>query len=104
MQKEDNYFLKISGFIRKEKQREFQQTVQFIINHLPPQCIESHLASDVFIPDQFHFFTSWDSKPSLNSFSSSEEFELLKGAFNTLGTFQSTRTGYKTDGIFHLYH
>jgi hypothetical protein len=103
MEKDDLYFLKISGFIRNDKQREFQQTVQFIINHLPPQCLESHLTADVFIPDQFHFFTTWNSEAALNSFNSSEELELLKGAFYTLGSFQSTVTGSKTEGtVFHL--
>lgn len=103
MKKEDHHFLKISGFIRNDKQREFQQTVQFIINHLPLQCLESHLAADVFIPDQFHFFTTWDSETALNSFNSSEELELLKSAFYTLGTFESIVTGNKTEGtIFHL--
>ncbi len=103
MKKEEVYLLKISGFIRNEKHREFQQTVQFIINHLPPHCIESHLAVDVFTPDHFHFFTIWNSEAALNSFNSSEEFELLNGAFNTLGTFQSTVTGSKQEStLFYL--
>lgn len=91
------YFLKISGAIGVGKQREFQQTVQFVFNHLPSDCIDYNLCLDVHQPELYHLYSLWKSEDSIVAFKLSHEFELLKGAFQTLGYYQETMTGSRAD-------
>ena len=105
MDKDTLYFLKISGFIRSEKNREFQQTVQFIFNHLPKECLSHNLALDVHTNNLYHLYTLWQSEDSLITFKSSHEFDLLKGAFQTLGNYQETMAGKWAEvQLFELNH
>lgn len=97
MDKDALYFLKISGLINSAKRHEFQQTVQFIFNHLSSACLGHTLALDVDNPNLYHFFLLWQSEDSVLAFKSSHEFELLKGAFQTLGQYQETMYGKKAD-------
>jgi hypothetical protein len=97
MDKDAVYFLKISGTINKTKHQEFQQTVQFIFNHLSAACLVHNLALDVITPNLYHFYSLWQSEDSLLAFKTSHEFELLKGAFLTLGQYEKTMEGKKTD-------
>jgi hypothetical protein len=87
------YFLKISGTINNSKQREFQQTVQFIFNHLPSECLSHNLTLDVNISNLYHFYSLWQSEEALAEFKFSKEFDLLSGAFQTLGTPHETLSG-----------
>jgi quinol monooxygenase YgiN len=84
------YSLKITGSIIGEKHKEFQQTVQFVFNHLSPGCLVHALALDVFQPNVYHLFTMWNSKEALALFKISNEYQLLKGAYQTLGLYEST--------------
>src|SRR5688572_9051796 len=91
------YFLKITGSISWEKHREFQQTVQFVFNHISAGCLVHVLALDVFKPDLYHLFTMWSSREALAIFKRSNEYQLLKGAFQTLGLYESTINGKLAD-------
>ena len=93
MERDNLYFLKISGTVSAGKQREFQQTVQFVFNHLSPGCISHSLALDVHMHDHYHVYSSWNSEASLTAFKRSNEFELIKGAFQTLGSYKDTMSG-----------
>jgi hypothetical protein len=93
----NTYFLKISGYIGSGKQREFQQTIQFIFNHLPPGCLSHHLALDVFNPNLYHVISTWQSKGMLVAFKGSHEYELLKSSLETLGAYESAIAGRLTD-------
>jgi hypothetical protein len=105
MEKKHSYFLKISGSIAIGKQREFQQTVQFIFNHLPADCVIHNLALDLHVSNLYHLFTLWETEQSLQAFRSSNEFELLKGAFQTLGVYNGALTGKWADvQLFDLNH
>jgi hypothetical protein len=105
MSTENLYFLKISGFLKDEKQKEFHQTVQFIINHLPSECLGHNLALDVNESSLYHLYLLWSSIDALKRFEGSKEFEFLKGAFNTLGTYKDTLSGKKSDlTLFELNH
>jgi hypothetical protein len=99
------YFLKISGTIASPKQREFQQTIQFIFNHLPIECLSHNLTLDVNIPNLYHFYSIWQSEVALMEFKFSHEFELLNGAFRTLGAYHHTMAGKQTEAqLFDLNH
>ena len=91
------YFLKVSGSINSGKHREFQQTVQFIFNHLPPGCLTHHLALDVFNTNLYHLYSIWQSEGALAAFKNSYEYQLLKGSFQTLGDHQNTTGGRLAD-------
>ena len=105
MDKDTLYFLKISGLISTTKHHEFEQTVQFIFNHLSAACLERNLSLDVGTPNLYHVYALWQSEESLLAFKSSHEFELLKGAFQTLGRYQETMAGRKADiQLFELNH
>lgn len=93
MQRENLYFLKISGTVSAGKQREFQQTVQFVFNHLPSRCLNHNLSIDVHTPDLYHVYSLWNSEASLFEFRRSKEFELIKGALQTLGSYKDVMSG-----------
>lgn len=93
MESANFYFLKVSGSVAVGKQREFQQTVQFIFNHLPSTCLNRNLTLDIYNHNQYHFYSLWRSEEALIEFKHSHEFELLKGAFQTLGNYTDTMTG-----------
>ena len=97
MQNDTLYFLKISGTVQSGKEREFQQTVMFIFNHLPASCISRNLAVDVDQSNLYHIYSLWRSRRALLSFRSSNEFELLKGAFEALGAYREGLEGVQTD-------
>jgi hypothetical protein len=91
------YFLKISGTINWGKHTEFQQTIQFLFQHLPGGCVARDLARDVFNSNVYHMFSLWSSQESLSSFKASNEYHVLKGSFQTLGFYESTTTGRLAD-------
>jgi quinol monooxygenase YgiN len=93
MDKDTLYFLKISGNVSAGKHREFQQTVQFIFNHLPSGCLGRNLALDVHHANLYHIYSLWDSESALEAFKNSNEFELMRGAFQTLGAYEETMAG-----------
>jgi hypothetical protein len=99
MNQETIYFLKISGYLKKDKQKEFGQTVEFIISQLPSECIASNLAEDIYDSDLFHFFLVCPSIEILKNFKESQEFKMLTGSFNTLGQPKNTRSGCKSNLI-----
>jgi hypothetical protein len=97
------YFLSISGHVSLNKCREFEQTIQFIFNQLTPGCLKHHLTEDVFYHNTYHIYLVWNSIDSLSAFKSSNEFTLLKGAFQTLGASGKVTEGKWADiGIFEV--
>jgi hypothetical protein len=99
------YFLRVSGTINIGKHREFQQTVQFIFNHLSSECLSHSLSLDVHQTNLYHFYSLWSSENSLRSFRESHSFDLLKGAFQTLGSYDDSMAGSKASfQLFELNH
>ena len=97
MKRENLYFLKISGTVSPGKQHEFQQTVQFVFNHLPSRCLNHNLAMDVHMPELYHVYSLWNSEAALFAFRTSKEFELIKGALQTLGDYKDAMSGRWAD-------
>jgi hypothetical protein len=93
MDKTTPYFLRISGDVPGNKRREFEQTLKFVFNQLPSECIEHSLSADVFVDGQYHFFSLWLTGSAMKSFMASVEFQLLTGAYFTLGDEQKTVHG-----------
>ncbi len=91
------YVLRVSGIVNDNNRREFEQTVQFIINHLPSTCVTHELSVDVHQPGEYHFLTLWKNLESLNSFKEGAEFNMLNGAFETLGRQYGCFEGLMTE-------
>jgi len=92
-----SYLLKISGSIGATKHREFEQTIRFVFNMLPPSCSSSHLAHDTFYPNLYHIITLWHSVTEMRAFRISQEFNLIKASFHTLGLFDQTLAAASID-------
>jgi hypothetical protein len=84
---EDNsmHFLKMSGIIAGNKEKEFEQTIQFVFNQLSSDCLEKVLSMDMHKKDHYHIYYLWRSGGALKKFMASIELQLIKGAFDTLG-------------------
>jgi quinol monooxygenase YgiN len=91
------YFLKLTGSIPEQKQKEFEQTFRFVFNQISKECLEHHLAGDVNFSDRYHFYSSWPSANSLAIFLNSQEFRVLQGAYETLGTLDNAERGELID-------
>jgi len=88
-----NHFLNISGEVGYNKKREFEQTIKFIFNQLPSECIHRCLATDIYKEHHYFFLSTWIDERSLSRFIESEEYQLIKGAFDVLGHFDNTVYG-----------
>jgi hypothetical protein len=97
MEKTNPHFLRISGDVPVNKRKEFEQTFRFVFNQLPVECIEHSLSEDVFIDGHYHFFSVWLTGSSMKLFMASVEFQLLSGAYFTLGEEQVTVHGPSAD-------
>ena len=93
MEKSTPHFLRVSGDVPLNKRREFEQTIKFVFNQLPGGCIEHSLSSDVFIDGHYHFFSLWLTGSSMKAFMASMEFQLITGAYFTLGGEEQTVHG-----------
>ena len=97
MEKNTPHFLRISGDVPGNKRKEFEQTFKFVFNQLPAECIEHSLSSDVFNGGHYHFFSLWLNAGAMKLFMSSVEFQLLTGAYFTLGEDEKIAYGPMAD-------
>ena len=74
-----------SGTVGENKRKEFEQTVKFILNHVPAGCTRRDFSIDVNVTGRYHLLIGWDSLEALNAFKSSDEVRMLQGAIDTLG-------------------
>jgi len=87
------YFLKISGEIPPNKQKEFEQTFRLFGEQIPGNCSGYSFSKDLLDNNMYHFFSYWKLLPSLESFRNSNAYFILIGAFKTLGRLSENNTG-----------
>ena len=87
------YYLKLSGFIPKEKQLEFEQTCMFISIQIPKTCISYNITKDAFEEQVYSFISYWSFLSGLKSFELSPPYAVLAGAFRTLGELYENTSG-----------
>jgi hypothetical protein len=87
------HFLKMSGVIAGNKEKEFEQTIQFVFNQLSSDCLEKVLSTDIHKKDHYYLYYLWNSAGALKKFMGSIELQLIKGAFDTLGNLNQTVFG-----------
>ena len=97
MEKNTPHFLRISGDVPLNKRKEFEQTFRFVFHQLPEECLEHSLSEDVFIEGHYHFFSLWRTGTAMKIFMASAEFQLLTGAYFTLGDELKTVHGPRAD-------
>jgi hypothetical protein len=80
------HFLKVSGDIAGNKGKEFEQTIRFVFNQMPPECVERTLSLDIHQEGHYYFFSLWLGERALKNFLNSGEYQLISGAYDALGT------------------
>lgn len=100
------HFLKITGQIDRQKKNEFEGTVKFACALISPECTERSLSVEILFGDNYYFFMSWSTEKALRLFMQSNEYQLVRSAYDALGVLEKIEIGYnaeiKTILIHHL--
>lgn len=92
------YYLKLSGFIPKNKEVEFEQTYRFTRFQIPAACTEYIFSKDALEEGIYYFISYWPSVSALESYIQSAAFLMITGAFKTLGALY-VRSNGKIDDV-----
>jgi len=87
------YYVRLSGFIPKNKQRDFEQTYRLVSSQIPKTCPEHNISKDIVHENVYHFFSYCVSPEAMKSFARSSAFIMLIGAFKTLGKLYDRTQG-----------
>jgi hypothetical protein len=99
------HFLKISGMIVEGRQREFENTVRYACGLLPDQCLVKNLSAEIFATDVYYFFSEWETESALRKFIRSEEYQLIRTAYDVLGVLYKIDIGYHVEiKTIHINH
>jgi len=90
------YYLKLSGFIPENKQKEFEQTYKLVSTQMPNSCRQHSISKDLSHKHVYHFVSYWSSSGDMDSFCISSDFTILIGAFKTLGELYDNARGQLT--------
>jgi hypothetical protein len=88
------HFLKISGMIVQHSKREFENTVKYACGMIADECLEKKLSVEIFNRDTYYFFTEWSTEEALKKFIQSEEYQLIRSAYDVLGVLHKIEIGY----------
>jgi|KBSMisStandDraft_5_1062788.scaffolds.fasta_scaffold01144_18 quinol monooxygenase YgiN len=86
-------FLIISGHISEKKRLEFEHTFRIGLNALTGNCLSKSIAEDQISYGEYHFFSIWKDEDALQDFLNSGEYQLLTGAFHSLGKLKQITNG-----------
>ena len=99
------HFLKITGLIDRQKKDEFEGTVKFACALLSPECIERSLSVEILFGDHYYFFVSWSTEEALRIFIQSNEYQLVRSAYDALGVLEKIEIGYNAEiKTIHIHH
>lgn len=82
--------------VQREK-CEFENTVKYACGMMPDECIEKNLSIDIFADDTYYFFSEWSSETALRKFIESEEYQLIRTAYDVLGILYRIEIGYHVE-------
>ena len=91
------HFLKITGLIERQKKDEFEVAVDFAYAQLPTGCTEKSLSVEKLFDERYYFFVSWATEKALTSFIQSNEFQLVRSAYDALGELQKIEIAYHAE-------
>ena len=99
------HFLKISGFIAEDRKPEFENAVRYACGLLSSECVAKNLSCEIIGNELYYFFSEWVTEPALRKFTQSEEYQLIRSAYDVWGVLQKIEIGYhaeiKTIRIHH---
>jgi hypothetical protein len=99
------HFLKITGLINRQKKEEFEGTVKFACALVSPDCIERSLSAERLFGDQYYFFVSWLTEEALRIFIRSNEYQLVRSAYDALGVLEKIEIGFNAQiKTIHIHH
>jgi hypothetical protein len=85
--------------------REFENTVKYACSLMPVECTEKNLSVEIFAENIYYFFSEWTTEAALKKFIQSEEYQLIRSAYDALGVLHKIDIGYhveiKTIRIHH---
>ena len=83
------FLLQIQGTILVEKQKEFNQSLDFLMIEVSELCYECK-KSENGENGRYQFNTYWKSKKKMDEFLKTDLFKAVVGAFKVLGTYEGT--------------
>jgi len=83
--------------ILQHKKLEFENTVKYACGLMTEECIEKSLAVEIFGVDEYYFFSSWCSEQALRMFLRSEEYQLVRSAYDAMGVLKKIEIGYNLE-------
>ena len=99
------HFLKITGQIDGQKTNEFEVTVKFACALVSHDCIERSLSAEILFGDYYYFFMSWSTEKALRLFIQSNEYHLVRSAYDALGVLEKIEIGYNAEiKTIYIYH
>ena len=83
------YLLQIQGNILAEKQKEFNQSLDFLMIEVSELCYECKKTENGE-NGRYEFNSYWKSKKQLDEFLKTDLYKAIVGAFKVLGTYEGT--------------
>jgi quinol monooxygenase YgiN len=83
--------------IVQHKKREFENTVKYACGMMPVECAVKNLSVEIFAVDTYYFFSEWTSETALRKFTQSEEYQLIRSAFDVLGVLHKIDIGFHVE-------
>jgi hypothetical protein len=91
------HFLKISGMIADDRKSEFENTVRYACGLFPDECLVKNLSAGIFEADTYYFFSQWATETALRKFIQSEEYHLIRSAYDVMGDLEKIEIGYDVE-------
>jgi len=80
--------------IVQHRKPEFENTVKYACGLMPDTCLEKILSAEIYAGDTYYFFSEWTTEDALKKFIQSEEYQLIRTAYDVLGVLQKIEIGY----------
>ena len=79
------YSINVSGYIPKEKAKEFKQHMKLLIGQQSSDLVNLSVLHDMMNEDLYQVKILFKDKESMFSFMMSEDYAMISGSFRTLG-------------------
>ena len=79
------YSINVTGYIPREKSKEFKQHMRQLIGQQDEETIEFSVLHDLINEDLYHVKVAFSDKERMFSFLKSENYAMISGSFRVLG-------------------
>ena len=70
---------------------------KFCLRTITGECTEKSLSVEMLFGNRYFFFVSWSTEEALKSFIRSNEFQLVRSAYDALGVLQKIEIAYNAE-------